>query len=64
MVVKPYPTGYIMPKFQRFNGRKAYTREHVICFLDFMGAHAHDTDLCLRDFQSSCLAEHTVGMLT
>lgn len=27
--------------------------EHIVCFLHFMGAHAHDVDLCMRGFSKS-----------
>lgn len=28
-------------------------REHVVRFVDFMGAHANDTNLCMREFSKS-----------
>lgn len=36
VAAKPYPTGYRVPKFYKFDGRKGKTREHVIRFLVFM----------------------------
>lgn len=42
-----------MPKFQKFNGRKGNTKEHVARFFDPMGRHASDAELCLREFSKS-----------
>lgn len=46
--MKPYPVGYTIPQFQKFDGRRGNTREHVVRFLDSIRAHANDVDLCMR----------------
>lgn len=43
-----YSSEYKVPKFQKFIGRKGYTREGVVRFLDSMGPHAHNDDLYLK----------------
>lgn len=34
---KPYPVGYTVPNFHKFDGRKGNTREHVFRFIKVMG---------------------------
>lgn len=45
-----FPTEYKVTKFQKFDGRKANTKEHIAHFLDSMGKYAKDQELCLREF--------------
>ena len=50
---KPYPKNYKTPIFVRYDGRKGNTIEHVSKFLDTMGQHAGNEELCLREFSKS-----------
>lgn len=50
---KDFPTDYKVPKFQKFDGRKGNTKEHVSRFLDLLGKYAKDPELCLREFSKS-----------
>lgn len=44
------------------DGRRGNTNEHVVRFLDSMGAHANDKDLCLREFFKLLVSPlHVVG---
>ncbi|KAG5557328.1 hypothetical protein RHGRI_007546 [Rhododendron griersonianum] len=49
----PYPEGYTVPKFIRFDGRKGNAKEHVIRFVDSLGVHSGDRNLRLREFSKS-----------
>lgn len=51
--MKPYPAGYTVPNFQKFDGRKENTIEHIARFVDAMGSYAHSPELCLREFSKS-----------
>lgn len=53
LTVKPYPVWYVASEFQKVDGRRGNTREHGVHFLDGMGAHAPDTNLCMRKFSKS-----------
>ena len=44
--MKPYPVGYDSPHFTLFDGRKGNPKEHVSRFIDAMGPHAGNHDLC------------------
>ena len=50
---KPYPKNYEIPTFSLFDGRKGSALEHVSKFLDAMGPHVGDSNLCLREFSKS-----------
>ncbi|GKU99812.1 hypothetical protein SLEP1_g12602 [Rubroshorea leprosula] len=50
---KPYLKKYESPTFLQYNGRKGSVVEHVSKFLDAMGAHIGDGDLCLHEFSKS-----------
>lgn len=52
VVEKDVPTHYKVPKFQKFDGRKGDTKEHVSRFLDSLGKYTKDLDLCLQEFSS------------
>lgn len=47
------PIKYVAPEFQNFDGKRGNTGEHVALFLDSMGAHSSDKNLCLREFSKS-----------
>ncbi|KAH7838629.1 hypothetical protein Vadar_029276 [Vaccinium darrowii] len=49
----PYPEGYTVPKFVRFNGRKGNAKEHMTRFVDSLGIHSGDRNLRLREFSKS-----------
>ncbi|XP_028064704.1 uncharacterized protein LOC114267830 [Camellia sinensis] len=49
----PYPAGYTVPKFVRFDERKGNAKEHVSRFLDALGAHREDRNLRMREFSKS-----------
>lgn len=51
IVMKPYPVGHTVPKFENFGVYKGNTREHLAPFIDSMGPFSHDTVLCLREFK-------------
>ena len=50
---KPHPKNYKTPIFVRYDGRKGNAIEHVSKFLDTMGQHAGNEELCLREFSKS-----------
>ena len=50
---KPYPKNYEIPTFSPFDGRKRSALEHVSKFLDAMGPHVGDSNLCLGEFSKS-----------
>jgi hypothetical protein len=52
---KPYPKNYEIPTFLLFDGRKRSALEHVSKFLDAMGPHVGDSNLCLREFSKSLI---------
>ena len=52
---KPYPKNYEIPTFSLFDGRKRSALEHVSKFLDAMGPHVGDSNLCLREFSKSLI---------
>ena len=49
----PYPQGYVVPKFLRFDGKKGNAREHIQKFVDALGIHGYDINLRLREFSKS-----------
>lgn len=51
----PYPPGYKVPKFQKFDGRKGDSKGHVRRFLDLLGVFSYDSTLCLRGFSKSLI---------
>lgn len=53
ITAKPYLVGYIVPNFQKFEGCKGNSREHIARFIDLMGLFAHDAEICLREFSKS-----------
>lgn len=53
IATKPYPVGYMVSNFQKFNGRRGNTIEHVSRFIDAMGPFAHNPELRLREFSKS-----------
>ncbi|GLT30847.1 hypothetical protein SLA2020_056300 [Shorea laevis] len=50
---KPYRKKYESPAFSQYDGRKGNVMEYVSKFLDAMGAHGGDRDLCLCEFSKS-----------
>ena len=50
---KPYPERYELRAFAQYDGRKGSAVEHVSKFIDTLGAHATNEDLCLREFSKS-----------
>lgn len=53
ITMKPYPAGYTVPNFQKFDGQKGNIIEHIARFVDAMGPYAHSPELCLREFSKS-----------
>lgn len=49
----PYPEGYTTPKFQRFDGKNGNAQEHVVRFIETLGAHGGNHTLRLREFSKS-----------
>ncbi|GKV15299.1 hypothetical protein SLEP1_g26095 [Rubroshorea leprosula] len=50
---RPSPKKYESLAFLQYNGRKGSAVEHVNKFIDDMGAHTDDRDLCLHEFSKS-----------
>uniref|UniRef100_A0A2N9H763 Integrase catalytic domain-containing protein n=1 Tax=Fagus sylvatica TaxID=28930 RepID=A0A2N9H763_FAGSY len=50
---QPYPDKYEVPTFTQYDGRKGNATEYVSKFLDAMGPHAGNGNLCLREFSKS-----------
>lgn len=55
----PYPAEYKIPKFQKFDGRRGDSKEHIRPFLNSMGAFSYDNFLCLKEFSKSLTAKPT-----
>ncbi|GFZ16817.1 hypothetical protein Acr_26g0000870 [Actinidia rufa] len=55
----PYPEGNVTSKFSKFNGRIGSACEHVVRFIETLGAFCADKNLRLREFSRS-LTEHVV----
>ncbi|CAL2265591.1 unnamed protein product [Prunus armeniaca] len=53
LLQQPYPNGYKAPSFVLFDGRNGSPKEHVNRFIDALGPHASDHNLCLREFSKS-----------
>lgn len=53
IAMKPYQVEYIVSNFQRFDGQRGNTIEHIARFIDAMRPFAHDPELCLREFSKS-----------
>ena len=51
----PYPKNYKTPIFVCYDGRKGNTIEHVSKFLNTMGQHAGNEELCQREFSKSLM---------
>ena len=60
---QPYPDKYEVPTFTKYDGRKRNATEHVSKFLDVMGPHAGNGNLCLREFSKS-LTDHAYTWYT
>lgn len=50
---KPFLVEFVAPQFQKLDGKRGDTREHVVHFLDYIGAHSNDQNLCLRELSKS-----------
>ncbi|XP_028063532.1 uncharacterized protein LOC114266798 [Camellia sinensis] len=53
ILTMPYPIGYTMPKFIKFNRKQGNTREHVVRFIETLGVYGSDHSLRLREFSKS-----------
>ncbi|XP_028099923.1 uncharacterized protein LOC114299399 [Camellia sinensis] len=53
MLSYPYPEGYIVPKFTKFDGKQGNAREHVVRFIETLGIHGSNHVLRLREFSKS-----------
>ena len=49
----PYPTGYTVPKFIKFDRKQGNAKEQVVRFIETLGVHDSDHSLCLREFSKS-----------
>ncbi|KAI8530124.1 hypothetical protein RHMOL_Rhmol11G0031200 [Rhododendron molle] len=49
----PYPKGYIPLKFVKFDGKEGTAQQHVVRFVESLGAQASDPNHCLREFSKS-----------
>ena len=52
---QPYPNKYEVPTFTQYDGHKGNATEHVSKFLDAMGPHVGNGNLCLREFSKSLI---------
>ena len=52
---QPYPEKYEVSTFTQYNGRKGNATEHDSKFLDAMGPHVGNGNLCLREFSKSLI---------
>lgn len=48
MATSPQPLDYKVFKFQKFDGRKCSTKEHVVCLIDSLGSFACDPNFFLQ----------------
>lgn len=48
VAANPYPVGYFMSQFQKSSTNKGNTFEHIVYFLDSLGALSSDQDLCVN----------------
>lgn len=55
ILTMPYPTGYIVPKFIKFDGKQGNAREHVVRFIETLGVYGSDHFLGLREFSKSLI---------
>ena len=53
MLSYPYPEGYTVPKFIKFDGKQGNAREHVVRFIETLGIHGSNHVLRLREFSKS-----------
>ncbi|CAL5420724.1 unnamed protein product [Camellia sinensis] len=53
MLSYPYPEGYTVPMFIKFDGKQGNAREHVVRFIETLGIHGSDHVLRLREFSKS-----------
>lgn len=53
VVMKPYPLGYKVPTFPKYDGRSGNSKENVVLFLESTSCHSNDTDLSLKEFSKS-----------
>ncbi|CAL8084592.1 unnamed protein product [Prunus armeniaca] len=53
LLQQPYPNGYKASSFVLFDERNGSPKEHVNRFIDALGPHAGDHNLCLREFSKS-----------
>lgn len=54
---KPYQVRDITSQFHKFEGRRGNIREHVVRFLNSMGARATNMDLCIREHSESLIGQ-------
>ncbi|CAL5344154.1 unnamed protein product [Camellia sinensis] len=50
MLSYPYPEGYTVSKFVKFDGKQGNAREHVVWFIETLGIHGSNHVLQLREF--------------
>ena len=53
ILTMPYPTGYTVPKFIKFDGKQGNVREHVVRFIETLGVHGSAHSLHLWEFSKS-----------
>ncbi|KAF5934197.1 hypothetical protein HYC85_030368 [Camellia sinensis] len=63
MLSYPYPEGYTVPKFIKFDGKQGNTREHVVRFIETLGIHGsnHKSEDILdyvKRFQDKAVDSH------
>ena len=49
---RPYPLGYQVPTFRKFDGSSS-AREHLMSFVDDLGVHRENRELRLKEFSKS-----------
>ncbi|KAJ1416318.1 Retrotransposon gag domain [Sesbania bispinosa] len=52
IMITPYPNGYQLPTFRKFDGTGS-AKEHIMSFLDDLGIYRNNKDLRLKEFSKS-----------
>lgn len=50
IATKPYLARHMIPNFQKSDGRKGNTKEHMARFIESMGPFTYNDELRLREF--------------
>lgn len=59
LITKPYSLDYKVLKFQKYDCRNGNAKDHATRFLESMGYHSNNMDLCLEEFFKSLTNGYT-----